>query len=92
MIQNDTNLETKNANTFSCECGKEFSYHSGLWRHKQKCQPKPTDISDYDGLDDKALIIKLLQQNQELQKSLIELSKEKTITTHWLESNVSPQT
>jgi len=81
-IQNDTNLETKNANTFSCECGKEFSYHSGLWRHKQKCQPKPTDISDYDGLDDKALIIKLLQQNQELQKSLIELSKEKTITTH----------
>jgi hypothetical protein len=41
-----------------------------------------TDTIHDDSLTDKQLIINLLQQNAELQKSLIELSKEKTITNN----------
>jgi hypothetical protein len=79
MIQNDTSNNAKNATAYYvCDCGKEFVYHSGLWRHKQKCI-HDNNITD---MDDKSLIIKLLQQNQELQKSLIELSKEKSINNN----------
>ena len=72
-----------------CNCGKIFFSRTSLWRHK-KTWP---DINNnnfspiYDNLDDKSLIIQLLQQNQELQKSLIELSKEKTINNSFTNSN-----
>ena len=72
-----------------CNCGKIFFSRTSLWRHKKTCP----DINNnnfspiYDNLDDKSLIIQLLQQNQELQKSLIELSKEKTINNSFTNSN-----
>lgn len=83
-IQNDTSNNAKNATScYVCDCGKEFVYHSGLWRHKKKCI-HDNNITD---IDDKFLIIKLLQQNQELQKSLIELSKEKSINNSNINSH-----
>ncbi len=60
-------------NEYVCsECERGFKDRSGLWKHKKKCC----------GMTDKALVLQLLKQNVELQKSLIEMSKEKTITTH----------
>lgn len=80
MIQNDTENNAKNATPdFQCACGRIFTYHSGLWRHKQKCQ---NAIEELSNMDDKKLIITLLKQNQDLQKSLIEISKEKGITNN----------
>jgi hypothetical protein len=65
---------------YTCKnCQKIFNDRAGLWRHTKKCViliNGPTDITD------KQLIINLLQQNCELQKSLIEFSKEKTITNN----------
>lgn len=71
----------------ACECGRTYKDKSGLWRHKKICDFKnasESDTDDYDDLPDiqdkDALILYLLKQNGELQKSLIELSKEKSIT------------
>ena len=61
-----------------CECGKQYKDNSGLWRHKQK--HPDCYIKCYEGLDDKSLVVKLLEQNQDLQRSLIEISKEKNIS------------
>ena len=46
---------------------KEFKYHSGLWRHKKNCI-----ITN----EDQDLIIKLLNENQEFKKIIIEQSKQ----------------
>jgi hypothetical protein len=46
------------------QCGKIYAYRSGLWKHKQKCLKKET-ISEIKPMDN-ALIMKILDQNQEL--------------------------
>jgi len=85
----NANKMLKNANKiFFCEnCESSFKHQSSLCRHKKKCSDKncdngPQDKNDLDITDKDALIIQLLQQNSELQKSLIEMSKEKTITNN----------
>ena len=71
-------LEQKYEQTskYTCKCGKIYKYSQGLSKHKLFCiQNIPPQI-------DTTLVIELLKQNQELQKSLIELSKEKTVTNN----------
>lgn len=65
----------KNENKYVCECGKRYKYRQGLFAHRKECDHKNSKD------DETNLIIQLLKQNQELQKSLIELSKEKSIVT-----------
>jgi hypothetical protein len=90
------NLLTKSpknaAPSYNCICGKTYTHRQSLYKHKLSCKSIPTSQNNnlpptYDNLDDKSLIIQLLQQNQELQKSLIELSKEKTINNSINNSN-----
>ena len=78
---------------YSCQCGKNYKHRQSLHKHKKICH-RPYDnniktntyfkVPEFEENDDKALIIKLLQQNQELQKSLIELSKDKSV------NNITP--
>ena len=75
----------KTSKNITCECGKQYRDRSGLWRHKKTCNwpNKNGNLKDHEDIDIKdkdALILKLLQQNGELQKSLIAMSKEKSIT------------
>ena len=84
---------TTNNNTTLCskiypcnKCEKTFNDRAGLWRHNKKCI---AIINDSIVITDKQLIINLLQQNAELQKSLIEFSKEKTITTNISTNNTN---
>jgi hypothetical protein len=61
-------------------CNKKYQDRTGLWRHNKKCLPKKPDDEKKapqinELFDKETLIIQLLKQNQELQKSLIELSK-----------------
>jgi len=81
----------KPSNNITCECGKQYKDRSGLWRHKKTCKYEATtdnpddsseDSDEYDIKDKDALILKLLQQNGELQKSLIAMSREKGITNN----------
>lgn len=83
LVKNDTNKTSENINKYyTCECGRIYKYHSGLYRHKKICKTSDV-ISDVIDLQDKdALILHLLKQNGELQKSLIEISKEKSITNN----------
>ena len=62
-------------------CNKSFSSRSGLWKHKQSCLHSTTNEESENGtltlgdITDKKMIIQLLTQNQELQKTIIELTK-----------------
>jgi len=82
-------------NVFLCKiCDKIYYSRVGLWKHKKKCSATNLDDDDEDSettddphnlletADKDALILHLLKQNGELQKSLIEMSKEKSITNN----------
>jgi hypothetical protein len=71
----------QNDKQFICDCGMAYKYRQGLHKHQKRCLKLQSE-NNIDNLTDKQLIINLLQQNGELQKSLIELSKEKTITNN----------
>jgi hypothetical protein len=63
--------------TFKCQCGKTFTYNSGLWRHKKSCihtDSLSDSLTDSlsENLTDKQLILKLLQENTEMRKALID--------------------
>ena len=74
MVKNDKNgnIKTpKNAKSYKCECGKEYSHLSGLSRHKKTCDKnseiKGDEYTDEKNiLSDKELILTLLKQNAEL--------------------------
>jgi len=74
----------KNPNTlFTCICGKAYKHSSSLCAHKKKCTPQALNVEeDYTNLNEKELIMKLLQQNNQLQNQLIELCKEKSVNIH----------
>jgi hypothetical protein len=60
-------------------CGKSYQNRTGLWRHKKKC--KELNIPNHNTCDNKdtqhltELVMKVVEQNQELTKQIIELSK-----------------
>jgi hypothetical protein len=62
-----------NQNTFNCYCGNIYKHKSSYYKHKKKCEI--TNIEKETCLSDKNLILTLIQQNNELQKQMIELSK-----------------
>lgn len=72
--QNDTNI---------CNvCGKTYQNRSGLWRHKKNTQCKSEKhnsnhiiIENKDTQQLTELVMKVVEQNQELTKQIIELSK-----------------
>jgi hypothetical protein len=67
---------------FNCECGKTYRDRSGLWKHKKKCEQieKPQEnlhnnIKFVSTQITPELIIKLIEQNKELQQTLIDQNK-----------------
>tara|TARA_B100000035_G_scaffold143051_1_gene121761 strand:- start:7886 stop:8791 length:906 start_codon:yes stop_codon:yes gene_type:complete len=68
--------------TFACECGKSYKDRTGLWRHKKKCEiaeqiiENEEEIVEDENLNEKDLVMKLIKQNGDLQKQIIDLSKE----------------
>ena len=83
---NETNLKQnvlEKSEKFHCVCGSIYNSRTTLWRHKKKCLGDDENIIDGINIKDKdALVLHLLKQNGELQKSLIEMSKEKSITNN----------
>jgi len=80
LTTNNSEKLAKTSNCFNCElCDRDFNDRAGLWRHKKSCiKTNLTKENDYiDGIhikDKDALVLHLLKQNGELQKSLIEMS------------------
>jgi hypothetical protein len=89
MIQNDTKKMPKNAaQQYKCDCGRIFSYHSGLWRHKKKCKDNNDDeeleklVSEHNGPTDKELMMMLIKDNSEMKKMMMEVIKNGTHNTN----------
>ena len=64
MIVNDSEKVAKVAKEYICECGKEFKWNSGLYRHKKTCNYKPAPTQDNN------LILKLIEQQGEMMKMM----------------------
>ena len=64
-----------------CECGKEYNYHSGLWRHKKKCNYIETN-SNVETNNDKSnkneKIELLINEHVDFKNIIIELVKSNT--------------
>ena len=80
MIHNDTNNTSKHIETiptYMCECGKIYSYHSGLWRHKQNCNKNNDNTINPDNTKndptDKDLILMLIKENSELKNMMMKV-------------------
>ncbi len=89
MIQNDTKKMPKNAAPeYICECGRLFSYHSGLWRHKKKCQISKEDaeieklVTANNEPSDKEMMMMLIKDNAEMRKMMMEVIKNGTHNTN----------
>ena len=69
----------KVAPKFYCDnCNKLYKEPSGLWRHKKKlqcCSEKQNIIINDDTKNLTELVMKVIEQNQDLTKQIIELSK-----------------
>jgi len=89
-LNNPKLMSSNHFKTYQCSCGKEYKHMSTLCAHKKKCLKKEEEDIIIDGInikDKDALLIHLLKQNGELQKSLIEMSKEKSITNNNIHNN-----
>ena len=70
---------------YACECGKIYKYRQGLHAHRKNCDGNipeephaPTDVNMY------AIVNKLISENQELRKFILEQSSEHKKETHEL--------
>lgn len=73
---------------YACvSCGHQYASKSGLWKHSAKCKEKINTLpNNTKQLTD--LVMKLIDQNQELSKQLVELSKNsKPNTTNNVNNN-----
>ena len=65
-----------------CVCGKAYVYRQGLYNHRKKCHIKEIESDDEDDDDSTSqptgmsfMFSQLMQQNNELQKQLMEMCK-----------------
>ena len=66
-----------NCNDYICQCGMQYKYRQGLHKHKIKCSHESTQQSVIENpVIDINLIIKLIQQNENLQNLLIQQANE----------------
>ena len=88
-LSNDFQWKIPQKTHYDCSCGKSYKDYSGLWRHKKKCfNEKEENIIEDETIEDvnielsdKNLILTLIQQNNELQKQMLEVIKNGTTNT-----------
>jgi hypothetical protein len=66
---------------FTCLCGNIYKHQSSYYKHKKKCEFKISEniIEKEIDTSDKNLILTLIQQNNELQKQMLEVIKNGTV-------------
>jgi hypothetical protein len=84
ILTNTDNFTPKNAANengvilFICDCGKQYKHRQSLFNHRKKCD----FLEEEKKVNEKELIMTLLQQNNQLQNQIIELCKDKSITNN----------
>ena len=84
----DINIDKKvqkSSKPYLCECGKEYKHRQSLSLHKKKCQYDDQEViekKDVNELDFKQMFLEMVNQNKELQKTIIDQNKmlQSTIT------------
>ena len=82
--KNDTELQ-ENAvkEIFVCNCGKEYKFRQGLWKHKKKCTIENNEKENNNEVNicesfniTPEIILNVIQQNQEFKGLLMEQNKQ----------------
>jgi len=70
---------------FTCKCGKNYKYYSGLWKHKHKCnfietpnvneEKNVINVLINENKDFKNIILELMKNNSDLQKQMLDVCK-----------------
>jgi len=85
MLTNVDISAPKNAdktNYFNCNCGKHYKHRQSLYVHRKKCDNMVLDNNTTENLlNEKDLIITLLNQNNQLQNQIVEMCKERNLPT-----------
>lgn len=69
MLQNTTKITQKYAKKYICECGKEYSHHSSLYKHKKTCKKGEiiiTDNNEDEEIDYKKMLKTAMEENAKL--------------------------
>ena len=76
-LQMDDEKTPKISKIFYCECGKEYKYRQGLWKHQQVCTELNTCLNDDPPAsnDDKEIIKMLIKENSEFKNIILEVCK-----------------
>jgi len=77
------------APSYTCNCGKSYKHRQSLFTHKQKCD-ESSIIETKEEIPEKPqqasitndMILTLIEQNKELQKQLIEMSKQTNVVNN----------
>jgi len=87
---NNNEIKQKLSTKHKCNnCEKEYNDRAGLWRHKKKCFEKEENIITESDINDKNLILTLIQQNNELQKQMLEVIKNGSVQNNTINNNNS---
>jgi len=73
--KNDNNKTLNNAAPFKCCCGKEYTYLSGLSRHKKSCQNINMQINNIIPILTPELVLEILKDNKDMKEIVIEQNK-----------------
>ena len=90
MLENASENSSKLSTKLTCNCGKKYQHDSSYYRHKKKCKIEENKIFELTN----ETIINILKQNSEFQqmlleqnKTIIELSKNNSITNNTTHTN-----
>jgi hypothetical protein len=72
---------------FKCNCGKEYKYDSGYYRHKKICSYKQIEETQSDIKQLTTVILELVKQNGEFKEQLVQLAKQAGHNTTYTNSN-----
>ena len=72
--ENPKKTPNNSHSVFTCTCGREYKFLSGLSRHKKTCQ-NSTEKKELEPKNENELVTFLLKENQEFKQLLIEQNK-----------------
>ena len=90
-LTNFNNFSSESSENHICDnCNKIYKSRVGLWGHKKKCLKKKEKMNETNesiDLNDKNLILTLIQQNNDLQKQMLEVIKNGTNVNNTINNN-----
>jgi len=70
-----TNGDNSLESNYKCQCGKQYFYRQGLYRHKKNCNNNTEDKENNTNIDKYEMLIEMLmKENQEFKQLLIDQS------------------